>query len=155
MIRLFSCLLSSINITSFAFVINSHRTLFRPEHLSPFPQPRGTSRLTSTFKQLDLDQADSEQLDPAQCEKFVLKVCASTSCTQKRRALGMDDLDTFVSLYERKESARAPDVQIEESTCLGACKRAPCVAVEHEDYIGRVCLEGMTDEEIALKLFPK
>ncbi len=44
-------------------------------------------------------------------------------------------------------------VEFDEASCLGWCKRAPCVAVEHEDYVGRIGLEGMDDSEIAQKCF--
>lgn len=42
---------------------------------------------------------------------------------------------------------------MEESTCLGSCKLAPCVAIQHEDYMGNIGLEGMTENELSLRLF--
>lgn len=44
-------------------------------------------------------------------------------------------------------------VQLEESPCLGACKMGPCVAVEHDDYVGPVGLIGMTESEIDDSVF--
>lgn len=68
-------------------------------------------------------------------------------------ALGLDEFATYGALYERKENAKAPDVTVEESSCLGSCKMAPCVAVEHEDFSGTVSLEGMTSAEFQGKVF--
>eukprot|EP00549_Striatella_unipunctata_P003445 CAMPEP_0118685548 /NCGR_PEP_ID=MMETSP0800-20121206/7311_1 /TAXON_ID=210618 ORGANISM="Striatella unipunctata, Strain CCMP2910" /NCGR_SAMPLE_ID=MMETSP0800 /ASSEMBLY_ACC=CAM_ASM_000638 /LENGTH=96 /DNA_ID=CAMNT_0006582479 /DNA_START=42 /DNA_END=332 /DNA_ORIENTATION=- len=59
----------------------------------------------------------------------------------------------MASLYERKESAGAPNVVVEESPCLGGCKQAPCVAIEHEEYEGNIGLEGMHDDELTARLF--
>jgi len=44
-------------------------------------------------------------------------------------------------------------MEFEESTCLGQCKQAPVVGVEHEDYVGCVSLEGMRDSEFAASVF--
>lgn len=72
----------------------------------------------------------------------------STACCQKRKALSLDSLATFGAMYAR---ASASSIQVEESPCLGSCKLAPCIGVEHEDYVGCVALEGMTDEEFGAK----
>ena len=42
---------------------------------------------------------------------------------------------------------------MEEGACLGACKNSPCVAVEHEDFIGQVSIEGMTASEFSDRVF--
>lgn len=60
---------------------------------------------------------------------------------------GVDEYAIFGGLYERKEAAGAPAVTVEESSCLGCCKNAPCVAIVHEDFVGYVGLEGMTPNE--------
>jgi hypothetical protein len=83
-------------------------------------------------------------------EKFKIITCMSTSCSQKRKALGMDPLSTFGAMFARAQSSR---VQVEEGPCLGSCKKAPCIAIEHDDFIGSVALEGMTDDEFALKAY--
>ena len=89
-------------------------------------------------------------LDKFICEQMTIKVCSSTSCAKKRKILGMDEFATFGGMYER---AGSTGVSVEESTCLGKCKMAPCVAVEHEDYIGNIGLEGMTDSELSSSTF--
>jgi len=95
----------------------------------------------------------NSELDPDECAKFKIVICSATACTKKRRALGMDDFATYGALYEKKEGDNAPNVQVEECSCLGACKNAPIVAVEHEDYDGTVGLEGMTDSEFEKSMF--
>ena len=94
-----------------------------------------------------------DPLDPTICKDFTILVCRSTSCSQKRKVLGLDEFETFGALYERRESAYALDVEIEEAPCLGGCKLAPCVAVTHEDYMGNVALEGMTPNELSARVF--
>jgi hypothetical protein len=86
-------------------------------------------------------------LDNQVTEKFKIITCMSTSCSKKRKALNMDPLATYGAFFERIEGGRAPDVQLEEGPCLGSCKMAPCVSIEHEDYMGTVSLEGMTPQE--------
>jgi hypothetical protein len=83
-------------------------------------------------------------------EKFKILTCMSTSCCQKRKALGMESLATFGAMYSRATSTR---VQVEEAPCLGSCKNAPCIGVEHDDYVGCVALEGMTADEFGAKAF--
>jgi len=104
---------------------------------------------TATSTTLFEDNSDID-LDKSICEQLKIKVCASTSCSKKRKILGMDEFATFGGVYER---AGTSGVSVEESTCLGKCKMAPCVAVEHEDYIGNIGLEGMTDSELSSSMF--
>lgn len=74
----------------------------------------------------------------------------STSCCKKRKDLGLDSLATFAAFYSRsKGGGEEPTIVVEEGPCLGVCKKAPCVAVEHEDFVGSVSLEGMTDGEFS------
>ena len=87
------------------------------------------------------------RLDPAVAEKFKILTCSSTSCAQKRKVCGLDEFATFGAFYSRIKHGNAPDVQLEESPCLGSCKMSPCVAIQHEDFIGNVALEGMTGNE--------
>jgi hypothetical protein len=44
-------------------------------------------------------------------------------------------------------------MEVEECPCLGSCKMAPCVAIEHDDYEGTISLDGMTDSEFASRVF--
>ena len=66
----------------------------------------------------------------------------------------MDQYATFAALYSRIQD-RSSSVRIEESPCLGACKQAPCVGIEHDDFVGPVSLEGMTPTEFSQKVFQK
>jgi hypothetical protein len=79
-------------------------------------------------------------------EKFKIVTCMSTACSRKRESLGMDNLCTFGAMYSRASASR---VQVEEGPCIGSCKKAPCVYIEHEDFFGSVALEGMTADEFA------
>ena len=88
----------------------------------------------------------SALMDPTVAGKFKILTCSSTSCAKRRKECGMDDFETYGQFYNRIQEY-APQVQVEESPCLGSCKMAPCVAIEHEDYEGTVALEGMTDNE--------
>lgn len=94
-----------------------------------------------------LNSAGSEELDPEIASQFKILTCSATSCAARRRKVGLDEFATLAGLYERKEGACASEVEVEESSCLGCCKNAPCVAIEHEDFFGTVALEGMTPGE--------
>lgn len=93
-------------------------------------------------------------LHPNVAEKFKILTCSSTSCTSKRKALNMDQYATFAALYSKIQD-RSPSVRIEESPCLGACKQAPCVGIEHDDFVGPVSLEGMTPTEFSQRIFQR
>ena len=88
----------------------------------------------------------SEDAIAEQEEKFKIITCMSTACSRKRVSMGMDNLCTFGAMYSRASASR---VQVEEGPCVGSCKKAPCVTVEHEDFFGSVALEGMTADEFA------
>ena len=83
-------------------------------------------------------------------KQFKIITCMSTSCSRKRDELGMDSLSTFGAMYSRASSSK---VQVDEGACVGSCKDGPCIAIEHEDFIGSVSLEGMTDEEFSKKTY--
>jgi (2Fe-2S) ferredoxin len=87
-------------------------------------------------------------------EKFKILTCCSTSCAAKRKALNMDPYATFAAFYSRTQD-RYPAVRIEESPCLGACQQAPCVGIEHDDFVGPVSLEGMTPSEFSQRVFQR
>ena len=57
----------------------------------------------------------------------------------------------MISLLE--DRAAPNPVAVEQSSCLGWCKRAPCVAVTHDDYEGRIGLVGMDESEINQSMF--
>lgn len=101
----------------------------------------GDSALQKDGKNVDLD--------PSVAEKFKVVTCMSTSCSQKRKTFGMDSLATFGAFFSRSTEGNAPSVRVEEGPCLGACKLAPCVAIEHDDFVGNVALEGMTESEFS------
>jgi (2Fe-2S) ferredoxin len=91
-------------------------------------------------------------LDESVAGKFTVLTCASTSCSARRRELWVDDLATYSALHALSLE-RAPSVLVTESSCLGGCRHAPCVAVEHEDYEGTVSLAGMEPGEFARRVF--
>lgn len=85
-------------------------------------------------------------------KQFKILTCSATSCAQKRKILGLDPLATYGAFYGRIKDGAYPEIELEEVSCLGACKKSPCVAVEHEDYEGTVALEGMTDDEFTQRV---
>ena len=95
----------------------------------------------------------SNAIDPQVSGKFKIVTCSATSCAQKRSALDMDQFATFSAFYARIKEADFPNVQLDETSCLGCCKQAPCVAVEHDDFVGTVALEGMTGNEFNDRVF--
>ena len=97
------------------------------------------------FQSNQVDQQASAITSVA--EKIKIITFISTSCNKKREDLNMDKLTTYGAFYQRIQDSSTPMVQLEEGPCLGCCKSAPCVAIEHEDFVGTVALEGMTDSE--------
>lgn len=81
-------------------------------------------------------------------KQFKIVTCSATSCAAKRKVLTLDQYATFSAFWGRSQ-----DIRVEETSCLGSCKKAPCVAVEHEDYEGTVALEGMDSFEFADRVF--
>jgi hypothetical protein len=84
--------------------------------------------------------------------KFKVLTCSSTACAAKRKSFNLDEYSTFSAFYTRAKE-RAPAVRVEECPCLGACKEAPCVGVEHDDFEGAVALDGMTQSEFSERVF--
>lgn len=105
------------------------------------------------LRESEVDSNGEASLDSKECGKFKILTCSSTSCSKMREDMGIDEFAIFGSIYERKTAANADEVQVEESSCLGSCKLAPCVAVEHEDFVGSVSLEGMTPAEFNARSF--
>jgi len=108
------------------------------------------STTDSTFEDDTWSLSDIPNLNHI-CSKFTVNVCTSTTCSNRRRTFGFDDSFLLTKLYERMEAAGAEGLRIEESQCLGHCKKAPCVSVEHDDYEGPVALEGMNPMEFNRK----
>jgi NADH:ubiquinone oxidoreductase subunit E len=101
---------------------------------------------TPLFQSNEVDQ-EALAITSQVAEKFKIITCMSTSCNKKRKDLNMDKLTTYAAFYQRIQDSSTPMVQLDEGPCLGFCKSAPCVAIEHEDFVGTVALEGMTDSE--------
>jgi (2Fe-2S) ferredoxin len=103
------------------------------------------------------DSSTNPHTDDSQsnaAEMFKILTCCSTSCASKRKALNMDPYATFAAFYSRIQD-RYPAVRIEESSCLGACQQAPCVGIEHDDFVGPVSLEGMNPSEFSQRVFQR
>ena len=82
--------------------------------------------------------------------QFRILTCSATACSLKRKKLKLDEYSTFSAFYCR---ASETSVTVKERSCLGQCKRGPCVAVEHEDYEGTVSLDGMRPTEFSDRVF--
>jgi hypothetical protein len=95
---------------------------------------------------VDTEDTSAIRIDPNVSCKFKILTCSSTSCAKKRRDSGLDEFETYGAFYSLIQQ-NAPDLQLEESPCLGSCSMAPCVGVEHDDFVGPVSLEGMTGGE--------
>jgi len=113
-----------------------------------------TRILLSEDRTSSSDIATAETAESRIAGQFKVLTCASTSCAKKRKELGQDEYATFSELYVRAKNT-LPTMTVEESTCLGCCKAAPCVGIEHEDYDGTVALDGMTDSEFSDRVFQK
>jgi (2Fe-2S) ferredoxin len=111
-------------------------------------------RATPICDEQNLNNASdtANTLDPKTAEKFKVFTCSSSSCSKKRKSLNLDEYSTFSALWDLARRS-APEVEVEESPCLGACKMAPCVAIEHEDYEGTVALQGTTESEFSDRVF--
>eukprot|EP00522_Entomoneis_paludosa_P017889 CAMPEP_0172462976 /NCGR_PEP_ID=MMETSP1065-20121228/45631_1 /TAXON_ID=265537 /ORGANISM="Amphiprora paludosa, Strain CCMP125" /LENGTH=194 /DNA_ID=CAMNT_0013218797 /DNA_START=104 /DNA_END=686 /DNA_ORIENTATION=- len=108
---------------------------------------RGSSELT---EEVTAQQEADDLLNSPVAAQFQIVTCSATSCAKKRQALGQDEYSTFSAFYAR---AAETGVTVEETSCLGACRQAPCVAIQHEDYEGTVSLEGMTPVEFGDRVF--
>ena len=129
------------------------------QHVRPASISAKAERQNTNDESLEEEEECSLSLNDGNaagiCSQFKILTCTSKACSQKRQILQMDQYATFSALYSRKEEAGGPYamVDVEESPCLGRCKLAPCVAVEHEDYVGTVGLVGMTDAELNDRVF--
>lgn len=92
-------------------------------------------------------------LDPSVAKKFKVITCMSSACAERSATFGIDQYALYSGMYVRKEENGASEVQVEEGPCMGRCRFGPCITIEHEDYEGRVALEGMEDDEFAARVF--
>lgn len=95
-----------------------------------------------------VEEDTAQEVKSSVAAKFKVLTCTSTACAKRRKQLSMDEYATFGAMFSRAKDNQ-PEVQVEESPCLGSCQQAPCIAVEHEDYVGTVALEGMEPGEFS------
>jgi len=120
---------------------------------SPNPALRcpNAGPLSSTTEETSIDLATEESsLDPGIASQFTIKVCTSTSCTRKLKERGLDQYHVLGELYAQAQSANMEKcVIVEDGGCQGGrnCKMGPCVAIQHEEFMGNVGLEGMNSNE--------
>jgi len=107
---------------------------------------------TTENEEKTITTSTAAALDPEIASKFKVMVCGSTSCAKQRRIMRVDEYATYGGILSRKGDS---EVQVEDAGCLGSCKKAPCVAIMHEDFSGYVSLEGMTDAEFSDRRFHK
>lgn len=134
--------LTALNGLGYSFLLNN-------------PGPGGRSFDTRMAMSADHESASSapaETTESRVASQLKVVTCSSTSCAKKRKDLGQDEYATFSEFYMRAKDI-FPTMTVEESPCLGCCKAAPCVAVEHEEYEGTVSLEGMTETEFSDRVF--
>ncbi|KAL7568741.1 hypothetical protein ACA910_021734 [Epithemia clementina (nom. ined.)] len=105
---------------------------------------------TTTTLACDDEDDNSPLLNSDVAAQFRVLTCSATSCSKMRQRLNLDEYATFSAFYRR---AWETSVVVEETSCLGRCKQAPCVGIEHEDYDGNVSLEGMTRTEFSDRVF--
>jgi len=96
---------------------------------------------------------DDTPLDPSVAKQFKVVTCMGSACAERSAFFGIEQYALYSGMYVRKEDNGAPLVQVEEGPCMGRCRLGPCITVEHEDYEGRVALEGMEDDEFAARVF--
>lgn len=113
---------------------------------------RRQSVVVSHNDQQSLAEQRLAAYDPTCAVQFKVLTCNASSCAQKRKVLGLDEYSTFSAFFERIED-RIPEMRVEETSCLGSCKKAPCVAIEHDEYEGTVALEGMDAFEFSDRVF--
>jgi (2Fe-2S) ferredoxin len=111
-------------------------------------RPVLTAIWSSRTPEIPNKDTTSSAWDPQVAQQFKVLTCSATSCSEKRKLLTMDPYATFSAFW-----GRSADIAVEEASCLGACRKAPCVAIEHEDYEGTVALVGMDDAEFANRVF--
>lgn len=98
------------------------------------------------------DERSAPQYDTSIASQFKVVTCSASSCAAKRKVVGLDEYATFSSLWVRAKE-HMPEIQVEETSCLGACKKAPCVGIEHAEYEGTVALGGMDSFEFSDRVF--
>ena len=141
--RLVVCFLTNLFLPSFAFLLpNIPNNVYNNAVSNTLFSARNEDASVVTENELYQDVAG----------QFKILTCSATSCAKKRKDLGMDEFSTFSAFYMRAKE-NAPSMTVEETSCLGCCKAAPCVAIEHEDYEGPVAVEGMSPVEFSDRVF--
>jgi (2Fe-2S) ferredoxin len=123
-----------------------------PSHVVRWLDPVGGNLADSAAMVGSDEVANDPMLDGSIAGKFTIRTCASTSCSERRRKLHLDEFATYSAFYVMIQE-RAPSLSIDESPCLGSCRLGPCVAIEHDEYDGPVSVEGMTPDEFAKRVF--
>lgn len=133
--------MASFSVIALAFIIPASAAAFLSGQNAQIRH--SFSAKSSSSETTDFDTV----IDPEISSKFKLLTCSSTSCAKKRQACGLDSFATYAAFYSRINHGSFPEVQLEESPCLGSCEKSPCVAIQHEDFVGNVALEGMNGNE--------
>ena len=107
-----------------------------------------------SLEKCDVQDTRHEPYNASVASQFKVLTCSASACAAKRKVLGMDEFATF-SCFWIKAKESMPEISVEETACLGACKKAPCVGVEHEDFEGTVALDGMDSFEFSDRVFHK
>mmetsp|Transcript_22893 Transcript_22893/g.39169 ORF Transcript_22893/g.39169 Transcript_22893/m.39169 type:complete len:184 (-) Transcript_22893:370-921(-) len=137
--------LSALTVPSSAFQSGGPLNLIRMSHAGPLKAADET-----------LSSPTKPSLDPDVAAQFTIKVCTSTSCTRKLKEQGLDQYHALGEVYAMAQSANMEKcVIIEDGACQGGknCKMGPCVAIQHEDFVGNVALEGMNSNEFNERVF--
>jgi (2Fe-2S) ferredoxin len=120
---------------------------------TPYPlfSHTGRKRLQSRAAATS-DSCSNDDYDFDIASQFEIVTCSASICAKQRSVLGIDEFATFSAFYERTQT-NIPEIAVSESSCLGACENAPCVAVYHAEYEGSVALQGMDTAEFADRVF--
>ncbi|KAL7537289.1 hypothetical protein ACHAWF_005717 [Thalassiosira exigua] len=102
------------------------------------------------------EESIKESIEREIAAQFTIQVCTSTSCTKTLKQQGLDQYHALGEIYARAQEANLEKCMIiEDGGCQGGknCKMGPCVAILHEDFVGRVALEGMNSNEFRERVF--
>ena len=123
----------------------------QPSYSTPFTRPR-----VSAADDIIIEEEQSTStFDHDIAQQFTIKVCTSTSCTNKLKQAGIyDEFHTLGEVYAQAQHAKLEkSMVIEDSGCQGNCNMGPCISILHEDYDGNIGLEGMTKNEQLQRVF--
>jgi (2Fe-2S) ferredoxin len=162
----------ALTMMTFALVVPSaagwtmqpHRTRMHTRNLHSSTVSPGvfsrSSLLLSSSATDDTNDSANDATDPLLLKQvasqFTIITCSSTSCAKIRKENRLDEYATFSAFWERINESNNDiysSISVQEGPCLGACKQAPCVAIEHEEYEGSVALLGMRPGEFSDRVF--